>query len=1542
MADKVQPATDTYETRLASAFKSHVAGQMRKEDTSIPSDASDDEVLGADYALTRQDVPDMTDDEYNKVLEDQFRPSFTAPKKTFGEAVGPAVEMARDLPMNLVKGIAESFRSPITAAKEAGEARHLQQTMEKMPEPNIEDLRNKGYSEEQIHNVVTGYTETQKSLAGDIEEAAGEGMRATAEAAATYGTLPMGGNIAKGAVQAGAKALLGKEAGTVAAAQVAKRIGSGLAGTAAKHAVEGAALGGAYGVVKGGVNAGAQAAAEGQGAGQIFGAMTHGATHEGLVNAGAGAVIGGVLGPLVKMGAEATVGRKAAQEAAQQQATRAAAATAFKDQFHPSFVGDRFTTDVAQAAQEGVNDTVLAQRIVAKLTNTTPEAADQALVEVMVGKITQYRSSIVAAEGMGASLYPEVSMPASARVGEPLPLSPDLEPVGGAAPPERELPGLAPMRPESPGVGIPVSPPEGFEQSPGIPGATAPGLQLQGVAPAERTPALGVTEPSLGQPGALAGQGQFSESAPTQPVRPAEPNMRMTPAPGPASSQMAQPMTESRSLPPLERGMTEVQPSAATVMGQAEKAPVQTRTPAKVTEPTRNPAEAAFNMNGLGKPTGTPGWQAIGDVAYRTSAMEDGHAVELNYIENLGAEKGAGAAVLKKLTKVADDHQVPMELTAIPLPRGNGKGRIPMEKLVEFYKKHGFAITEEGHEWAHMRREPVSTKKLSPEVATSLKEQGDKTAVSERIEGLTDDRAKVAAGNVTEGTVLIKGITPEGRPKLTFSRRLEAGLTKMAKEADGRLKQRLTGPQSLGAGAGAVDPAAMKDLSISAAAKMFVLGIRSTRKVGSALVSAHGEWIKPHLDKIVESGRRLLMRLIASDRPTIQQLNEIRRMFRVGEVGLEWYDKTWGWLQQHFGEDAEMMARFISATSFGNSTEGNATQALKAFAQWKLGLPFDGHLSKTQATALGRAVRGEVFGDAKAQGFLGALTGDPNAVALDRHVMRVLGFHNAGKASGRSALSNSTYRLYSNIIRDLAKEAGVSPRQYQASLWAAPKIEGIQAEHAAGVNAHRTGSFRPMEQLLEPRMEGLSPAQWVEQNKITYQNLASASEGVLRARQEGGHSFNVADFSPFQRPGFIVTLDNRVAPIGEVSGTQVVRFARRYRDLTDKYHGMLVGLYQNEGTPGMMSMDFNVHLPDNPANEEFAKKLGLAGRQFAVGHIDENGSYRNIATGYDPKVHGEQFEQRPVAEIERQIEGLGIPTKEDPAQLNLFLPAIQQENGRIAFDPGVHSLAVEQPAFALSHYANAAGITEDELKQLIISDKFKPMTDAGVAGAVFVGKDGIIHQYVDPVAPSFNTTKVFGSLRGKNLVQMLDKLKGLEILRGHDVVESYRSQAGFARLSAPPLPPDAELNKVFAKMTEIQGSVVSLATVMKGSRQTAGGVNSFWLFPNGRIVRSTMTHAGHARAMRIPGIRGYQGTDGSAGASVQRLLNMGIVRVQASGDMAGFDLSVPLTDVQKMMLQKIARDREYAAQVTDQKGKLVTYRSSADGELRHVFSELTK
>lgn len=68
------------------------------------------------------------------------------------------------------------------------------------------------------------------------------------------------------------------------------------------------------------------------------------------------------------------------------------------------------------------------------------------------------------------------------------------------------------------------------------------------------------------------------------------------------------------------------------------------------------------------------------------------HITEIS-IPNRDQGSGAGHIVMKKMTKMADKFKVKLDLFPSPIIQGPDEKRIPKDKLVKFYKKHGFVGT---------------------------------------------------------------------------------------------------------------------------------------------------------------------------------------------------------------------------------------------------------------------------------------------------------------------------------------------------------------------------------------------------------------------------------------------------------------------------------------------------------------------------------------------------------------------------------------------------------------------------------------------------------------------------------------------------------------------------------------------------------------------------------------------------------------------------------------------------------------------------------
>lgn len=171
----------------------------------------------------------------------------------------------------------------------------------------------------------------------------------------------------------------------------------------------------------------------------------------------------------------------------------------------------------------------------------------------------------------------------------------------------------------------------------------------------------------------------------------------------------------------------------------------------------------------------------------------------------------------------------------------------------------------------------------------------------------------------------------------------------------------------------------------------------------------------------------------------------------------DWYDRHESLIVEAFGpENAATFEKFLSAGSIQTTVSENAEESLRAFAHYIQGGRFDDGSFNTllarerqyQQIADGGSVTGP-----KLIPFLAAMQGDVDAVAMDRHMRRIIFGEDAG--SGHTAQTV----VGQAVVRAIAKELGWEPRGVQAVLWV-----GRLMGEGSGV---RATDYR--EQLLDHR-----------------------------------------------------------------------------------------------------------------------------------------------------------------------------------------------------------------------------------------------------------------------------------------------------------------------------------------------------------------------------------------------------------------------------------------------------------------------------------------
>jgi len=616
------------------------------------TDMADDDVI---VKMHQRHYSDLSPQDYMDKLTKKFAPDYKPAPPPLGERVMAAGKAVAGMPSAFVKGVGESIASPVTAVKHLAAGQQLEKVAAGVPQPNIAEMRAKGYTDEQIHNVVRGYTQTQESLMQDVGEEGQAGVRSTGEAAAFYGTLPFGGGGAK------------------AAHTLARSVGTG------------ALFGAAYGAIDEGIVRGSEAAAQGASAEDIFNEVTHGIGHGGVTGAAYGAAGGAVFHGLGAAGNKvgralgdgltairskidpAWAARHAAAEASALGA-RSVALKTFANKFQPSMLRGRFKPDFdawQAQAPAGAPIEKLAADIASKLYGQDAMSADPAAIQAITAKIKPWLEA-------EAKINPAVALPQEplAPLGT-LPPGADLNAQGGLAPEVAPPSVQGPVaQPTAPPFTPPVEPPApmaGLEQMP-----TPQQLPLPG-------PSTGFT-PEMQQPIGVAPQAGSPAAAMRSPLDierlgpnlPAEHAMRLPEAPlppaGPASVQP--PGTAS----PLDLTLP---PRSAEGTGPALGN--------EITLPTKAVEHVMRTIHESG-PT-----IVKGATVHATPSVDGTHII----IKSIkGAEHGGKASTeaLAAIVKSADEAGAPIQVSVTDMPGLKG-GKIPAAKIAKWYEKHGFVRT---------------------------------------------------------------------------------------------------------------------------------------------------------------------------------------------------------------------------------------------------------------------------------------------------------------------------------------------------------------------------------------------------------------------------------------------------------------------------------------------------------------------------------------------------------------------------------------------------------------------------------------------------------------------------------------------------------------------------------------------------------------------------------------------------------------------------------------------------------------------------------
>jgi len=191
---------------------------------------------------------------------------------------------------------------------------------------------------------------------------------------------------------------------------------------------------------------------------------------------------------------------------------------------------------------------------------------------------------------------------------------------------------------------------------------------------------------------------------------------------------------------------------------------------------------------------------------------------------------------------------------------------------------------------------------------------------------------------------------------------------------------------------------------------------------------------------------KALYRSIKQALREIPKVQALISQARKGQVKKGWYARARREILARYGQDADLFAAILAATSPRQSVQLNLIMAMQIYAAWDLnGRPQDGP-ALDEIAALGdlearfynvkRALRGEPLSGRKVQAFYANLSGDLSLPCIDTWMLVYAGIRDRG-AQHRAAMSKGFVLAYQARIRKAARILGWEPAEVQECIWSA-------------------------------------------------------------------------------------------------------------------------------------------------------------------------------------------------------------------------------------------------------------------------------------------------------------------------------------------------------------------------------------------------------------------------------------------------------------------------------------------------------------------------
>jgi hypothetical protein len=225
----------------------------------------------------------------------------------------------------------------------------------------------------------------------------------------------------------------------------------------------------------------------------------------------------------------------------------------------------------------------------------------------------------------------------------------------------------------------------------------------------------------------------------------------------------------------------------------------------------------------------------------------------------------------------------------------------------------------------------------------------------------------------------------------------------------------------------------------------------------------------------------------------------------------DWYKEHQDTLNAFFGSDAGLFQKILAITSQAASVKANVGLALKAFAQFKQGLAFDGYLPAVIGNLNALRAETQIQGR-KIGAYTSANEGQTDAVVVDRHIARML--------FGVDTPSAAQFAKAARVLTEIANEIGWEPRQVQAALWAASIVKSGKQPQSYGQYLKQLNSNGTLSERIGHVVDRSSEIYGISGSGV-------ADSGGISTETEGSKS---ADPVTYDDAGKVVLLSQRFNP----------------------------------------------------------------------------------------------------------------------------------------------------------------------------------------------------------------------------------------------------------------------------------------------------------------------------------------------------------------------------------------------------------------------------